>query len=118
MAFMEQLASKSKDVTQKAKDMTEQTKTKNLIKSEQEKIQSLYTALGKLYFENETQELKEPYADIVRTVKLSMDKISDYEKKLGEIKSKYVCPNCKATVSSTTQFCKVCGTKISNFNHD
>lgn len=115
MAFMEQITSKSKDVTQKAKDMTEQTKLKNLMKSEQEKVQSLFAILGKLYYENETENLKEPYAEIVRTVKISLDKVEEYQQKVASIKSKYICPNCGAPVTSTTQFCKKCGTKISNF---
>ena len=116
MAFMEQITSKSKDFSQKAKDMTEQTKLKNLMKSEQEKIQSLFAVLGKLYYENETENLREPYAEIVRTVKISMDKVEEYQKKVSSIKSKYVCPSCGAPVTSTTQFCKKCGTKISNFS--
>lgn len=115
MAFMEHLSSKSKDFTQKAKDMTEQTKIKNLTKSEQEKIESLYTALGKLYYENETEQLKEPYADIVKTIRISMSKIDEYQSKIEGIKNKYICPNCGAAVTSTTQFCKHCGTKITNF---
>lgn len=116
MALMDQLTSKSKDFTQKAKDMTEQTKIKNLIKSEEEKIQSLYAILGKLYYENETENLREPYADIVRTVKISMEKVIEYQKKVDSIKTKYICPNCGSAVTSTTQFCKHCGTKISNFS--
>ena len=116
MSFMNQVSTKSKDLTQKAKDMTDQTKIKNLIKGEQEKITSLYEAIGKIYYENETDNLREPYADIVKTIKISMDKIKEYEEKIKSIKSRYVCPNCGATVSSSTQFCKNCGSKISNFS--
>jgi len=115
MAVLEHLSSKSKDLTQKAKDVTAQTKIKNLMKSEEEKIQSLYTTLGKLYYENETENIREPYADIIRTIHLSFDKKAEYETKLNEIKNKYVCPNCGASVTSTTQFCKHCGTKITTF---
>lgn len=116
MAFFEQISSKSKDISQKAKDVTAQTKTKNLMKAEQEKINSLYEALGKLYYENETEQLKEPYADIVRTIRVSMNQIEEYQSKLEELKTKYICPNCGASVTSTTQFCKNCGTKITNFS--
>lgn len=116
MALMDQLSAKSKDITQKAKDTTEQTKMKNLIKSENEKIESLYAALGKLYYENETEELKEPYADIVKTIRFSMNKIEEYQGKIESIKSKYICPTCGASVTSTTQFCKNCGTKITSFS--
>lgn len=116
MAFMDQLSTKSKDLSQKAKDATAQTKIKNLLKSEQEKINSLYEALGKLYYENETEQLKEPYADIVKTIRISMEKIEEYQSKIEEIKSKYICPTCGASVTATTQFCKNCGTKITNFS--
>lgn len=116
MAFIERLSAKSKDFTQKAKDVTEQTKIKNLMKAEEEKIQSLYAALGKLYYENETEQLKEPYADIAKTIRLSVAKAEEYQEKITGIKSKYVCPKCGASVTSTTQFCKQCGTKITNFS--
>lgn len=116
MAFMDQLSSKSKDFTQKAKDMTAQTKTKNLMKAQEEKIQSLYAALGKLYYDNETENLKEPYADIVKTIQIALAKTAEYQKQLDDLKTKYICPNCSYPVTSTTQFCKHCGTKITNFS--
>lgn len=116
MAFMDQLSSKSKDIAQKAKDMTEQTKTKNLMKNEQEKIQNLYAALGKLYYENETENLKEPYADIVKTIRIALEKSEEYQGKIDGLKNKYICPNCGYSITSTTQFCKHCGTKITNFS--
>ena len=116
MAVFEHLSSKSKDITQKAKDVTAQTKIKNLMKAEEEKTQSLYAALGKLYYENETENIKEPYADIIRTIRLSIEKKAEYEEKIKVLKNKYICPSCGAAVTSTTQFCKHCGTKITNFD--
>ena len=115
MSFIEQFSSKSKDITQKAKDMTEQKKLKNLIKQETLKISALYETIGKLYYENEADNAKEPFTDLVHTIKLSQEKSTEYQAKLNELKSKYICPHCGATITSTTQFCKVCGTKISNF---
>lgn len=115
MAVLEHLSSKSKDLTQKAKDITEQTKIKNLMKAEEEKTQSLYATLGKLYYENETEHIKEPYADIIKTIRLSIEKREEYQGKINGIKNKYLCPTCGAAVTSTTQFCKHCGTKITNF---
>ena len=112
MPLLEQLMGKSKDLTVKAKDLTEQTKLKNMIKIEREKIDTLYQAIGKLYYENiETAEI-EPYADIINTIRITVERIEEYEQKINMIKTKYICPNCKEAVGPSTQFCKKCGTKI------
>lgn len=116
MAFMEHLTTKSKDFTQKAKDITEQTKYKNLIKAEEDKIVKLYEILGKTFYENETENVRSPYAEMIQTIHKSEEKIEEYKQKIDGLKSKYYCPTCGAPVTSTTQFCRKCGTKITTFH--
>jgi len=116
MDFFTKLGSKisdtTKDVTQKTKDVMEMSKLKGQISTEEKRIEETYTAIGKLFFEQNAGEVNEQYVEFFNAINDAKAKIAEYNTELCILKGTYNCPSCGAEVQVTAAFCAGCGTKL------
>lgn len=102
----------TKDVTQKTKDVMEMSKLKSQISSEDKRIEEAYTAIGKLFFEQNAGEVSEQYVELFNTINDAKAKIAQYNTELCVLKGTYNCPSCGAEVQVSAAFCAGCGAKL------
>jgi len=110
--FASKISDTTKDATQKAKDVMEMGKLKNQISSEENRIEEAYTAIGKLFFEQNAGEVSEQYVELFNTINDAKAKIAQYNTELCVLKGTYNCPSCGAEVQVNAAFCAGCGAKL------
>ena len=118
MAFLDGLGKKisqtGQDVVQKTKDTAEILKINGLISDEEKQIETIYTELGKRYFESHTDSYEQDYALLITTIKESKGKIAAYEEQVKKLKGLVPCPICGADVAYGAPFCSTCGAQLAN----
>lgn len=106
------ISAKSKEIAKKAKDASETNSLNNVIRAEQNKIDTNYKMIGKLYFEKYGDSLSEEFSAPVDAVKASQKKIAETRDQIIKIKSRNCCPNCNTSFKTGSVFCSKCGTKV------
>jgi len=117
MAFLENLGKKvgeaAQAVTKKSSELVEVTKLNANISSEEDKINKLYTQIGKAVYENFHQTGNAP--DIVKEaceqIAAHQENIRALKEKIAEVKGIKSCINCGAEMERPQLFCSRCGTK-------
>ena len=116
MAFFGDMGKKVGEVAQaaakKSGELVEITKLNVNINSEEDKIQKLYIAIGKLVFENynggpTTYDVSAQCEEIKQheqAIKVLKDKIID-------VKGNKICVSCGASMDKAQVFCSKCGAK-------
>lgn len=116
MAFFDDLSSKivsgSKTAVNKAKEVADITKLKTEIISEESKIKSIYTEIGKLYCDKAEGEIDPEFQPFLEKVAVSKAAIADYKAQIQKIKGTNQCPECGAEVPESAQFCSACGAQV------
>lgn len=116
MAFFENLgqniSNKSAAAAQKVKDVTEMTKLNSAISSEEKKINEYYTAIGKKFYELNSENAPEEYVNFFNNIKESNALIEDYKKQVAALKKTVTCPSCGNEVDKTSAFCNKCGNNM------
>lgn len=102
----------SQEVIQKGKDMADVAKYNSLITEEEKKITSIYEQIGKKYVDEYGESPANLFAEYIEALKISQDKISEYQQKLKNLKGVTKCLSCGAEVPNGSLFCVVCGAKI------
>ena len=118
MAFLDGLGKKitqtSQDVVQKTKDTAEILKINGLISDEEKQIETIYTELGKRYYESHIDSYEQDYAMLISAIKESKEKIATYEEQVKKLKGLVPCPICGADVTYGAPFCSACGAQLVN----
>lgn len=119
MAFFDELGKKisqtTQDVVQKTKDTTETMKLNNMISDEEKLIKSLYTEIGKVYFElysENCDNCDETLKKYIGDIKDSKTKIQKYSEQVKRLKGIKPCPNCGADVQPNAPVCNACGFRL------
>lgn len=116
MAFFDELGKKisqtSQGVVQKTKDTAEVIKLNGMISNEENRINNLYTQIGKTYFELHNDSCEEALESMVASIKEAKSMIEQYSEQVKKLKGIVRCPNCGGDVQYGSPFCSSCGTKI------
>ena len=117
MAFLENIGKRVGEAAQaaakKSGELVETTKLNVNIGSEEDKIQKLYTQIGKTVFEkyNATGVADPDLKDSFEAIKVHEQNIKVLKEKIMEIRSVKTCVNCGAEMDKAQLFCSKCGTK-------
>lgn len=117
MAFLENLGKKvggaAQAVTKKSSEIVEVTKLNVNVNSEEDKIQKLYTQIGKTVYENfrQTGNAPDSIKETCEQIKAHEENIRALKEKIAEVKGIKTCINCGAEMEITQLFCSKCGTK-------
>lgn len=117
MAFLENLGKKVGEAAQaaakKSGELVEITKLNVNIGSEEDKIQKLYTQIGKSIFEkyNATGMADADVKDNCEAIKLHEQNIKALKDKIMEVKSVKNCVSCGSEMDKTQLFCAKCGSR-------
>ena len=116
MAFWENIGQKASEKTakavQKAKDLSEITKLNSIISDEQNKIDTIYKQIGKLYYSIHRQDCEPDFQAMITSISECEQKIDVIRKKIQDIKGVQTCEKCGAEMPMGVAFCSNCGTKI------
>jgi uncharacterized protein YpuA (DUF1002 family) len=117
MAFLENLGKKIGETAQaaakKSSEIVEVTKLNSNINSEEDKIQKLFTQIGKTVYENfkQTGNTVDFAAEDCQQIAAHEENIKALREKIAEVKGIKSCINCGAEMERTQLFCSKCGTK-------
>lgn len=117
MAFFENLGKKVGEAAQaaakKSGDLVETTKLNVNINSEEDKIQKLYTQIGKTLYEKYTAggAVPEDAIETFEAIKVHEQNIRALKDKVLEIKGSKLCVSCGAEIDKDQLFCSKCGAK-------
>lgn len=116
MAFFEEIGKKvsqiSSDTMKKTKDFSETTKLSSMISSTEKEVKELYTQIGKMYFEQNSDNPDELYLNLFSAIKEKQALVIQYNEQIKAIKGVTKCENCGAEVPSQSVFCPACGNKM------
>ncbi len=92
----------------KTGEVAESAKQAITLKSEQQKLERLYTEMGKLYYNQENAEV---LAAQVMEIDEQKRVIDELKAQIAESKGKTVCASCGKELEENSLFCNVCGAK-------
>ena len=117
MAFLDNMGKKLGEAAQaaakKSGELVEVTKLNVNINTEEDKIQKLYTQIGKKVYEKYTAEgtANSDIAEDCETIKVHDQNIKNIRNKLLEIKSLKLCTGCGTEMEREQIFCAKCGAR-------
>ena len=116
MDFFEKLGKRISDmgsaVAQNTKNFADTTSLQKGISDSKKKIEQLYAAIGKAYYENHKSEAGAPYADSMAEITALLAQIEESNEKIKQIKGVSKCANCGEDIAPDAMFCNNCGTKV------
>lgn len=104
-------STKSKEVAKKAKNIAEISNLNGQINSHEKTIEKMYVELGKVYFEQNKDNVDDKCAEQCNIIKEAVEKIKTLNDEINKIKGNKVCIGCGAVMDADTVFCPKCGTK-------
>jgi len=117
MAFLENLGKRvgeaAQAVSKKSSELVEITKLNVNISSEEDKIQKLYSQIGKLVYEKyvSTGAVDNELKELCETISGHEETIKGLREKIMQIKGTRQCINCGTEMERNQIFCSKCGTK-------
>lgn len=117
MAFLENLGKKVGEAAQaaakKSGELVEVTKLNVNINTEEDKIQKLYTQIGKTVFEKyaASGEAIDEIREACEAITVHEQNIRGIREKIAEVKGTKQCVGCGAEMEKTQVFCSKCGAK-------
>ena len=115
MGFIDEIGRKVTNAGQQniqvVKDFSEKTKINTLISDEEKKIKNACYEIGKIYMSLHKQDFEQDFAVWMGIVNESEQKIEDYKRQIGAMKSVKRC-SCGAELIEGMAFCAVCGKPV------
>jgi predicted nucleic acid-binding Zn ribbon protein len=113
MAFLENLGKAAQAAAKKSGELVEVTKLNVNINSEEDKIQKLYTQIGKSVFErySATGEVSDEIRETCEAITVHEQNIKGLRDKIAEVKGTKQCIGCGTEMEKTQVFCSKCGAK-------
>ncbi len=112
---IDQLGQKVGGAVAKAQDstktFTEKTKLKSKINAENDKINKLYTSIGKKYVEMFGANPSEEFIGFISEINASNELIKSYNLQLASLDDVLYCTSCGAQIAKDSDFCSKCGAK-------
>lgn len=101
-----------KNVSKVAKDNMEIMKCSSAIDSCEEKIKSVYTEIGKRYYNSGEELSRESFMDLFEVIQFNQRQIEELRDRLQDLKGVMICKECGTELSRDAKFCRNCGAKI------
>ncbi|NTV89278.1 MAG: zinc-ribbon domain-containing protein [Clostridiales bacterium] len=113
MAFLENIGKAAQAAAKKSGELVEVTKLNVNVGSEEDKIQKLYTQIGKIMFEKYTATgvIENEAREACEQIKVHEAAIKTLKDKIAEIKSVKSCINCGTEMERSQVFCAKCGAR-------
>jgi len=117
MAFFENLGKKVGEAAQaaakKSGELVEVTKLNVNINSEEDKIQKLYSQIGKTIFEKYTASgvVEDGVKEFCESIKVHEQNVKALRDKIADVKGTKQCTGCGAEMEKEQIFCSKCGAK-------
>ena len=117
MAFLENLGKKVGEAAQaaakKSGELVETTKMSVNINSEEDKIQKLYTQVGRTMYEkySATGVAEDDVKETFEAIKVHEQNIKALREKIMELKGAKLCVGCGAEMDRAQLFCSKCGAR-------
>jgi ribosomal protein L40E len=119
MNFFDKIGNKisttGKAASAKAKEFAEVSKLNSAVNAENAKINTIFSDLGKKYYELKADAPDAEFAEYVNAINTAKDEIVRLTAQIEEIKAlnaPRTCPNCGAQVADDAMFCNKCGTQV------
>lgn len=116
MAFIDDLSAKlnraGNAAVQKTQEVTELARLNGQINTDNQKIQSIFTQIGNLYFRKFKNNPDPDFRKYISEI-ISLEKdLEGCQNRILEIKSLILCPNCHAAIAAGSVFCSECGVRV------
>lgn len=116
-AFVDNVASKAgslaKSAAKKTGEVTESAKYAIMLKTEQNKLEGMYTTLGKLFYEQaKGTDIRAQVAAQVMEIDEQKQIIADLKATINENSGKIICEGCGKEIDIDNAFCPDCGKKV------
>lgn len=113
MGFFDDLGKKVTDAgqktVQKTKEMSEVARINSLISQNENRINTIYYQIGKLYVNIHEFDYEEEFGGMISQVIELEQQISEFRKQIQEIKGIQFCEKCGAEVARGVAYCSSCG---------
>ena len=114
MAFFDDignaLSHAGQNVVQKTKDTAEVVRLNGAISEEEQRIQTLYSEIGKRYFELHANDYESALEEMVLGIKGANTKITQYRDQVMKLRGVIYCTGCHAEILVNAPGCPYCGT--------
>lgn len=115
MDFFEKVGAKiaeaGTEVSKKAKEVSSVVSLKNQIRTEENKIESLYKSIGEKYFNDHKDSTGDAYGDDIAAILAAKAGIETLKAQIQEIQGTGTCISCGAEINDGATFCPKCGAK-------
>ena len=101
----------------KAKSISELSNLKKRLQYEEERIEEIFSEIGKKYFEEPVQN-KKLLDSLCEDIITRQKRIKRMNFELNELKGIKVCEHCGTQIDEKFMFCGVCGAKLPSFVDD
>ena len=103
----------AKAAAKKSGDIVEVTKLNMSIGTEEDKIETVYTEIGKAVYDIYTkgEDVGEEFRDLCEKIRTHQKNIEEIKQKILELKNVKLCPSCSTELELDIAFCPKCGTK-------
>ena len=116
MDFFEKLGKRISDmgsaVAQNTKNFADTTSLQKTNSDNKKKIEQLYTAIGKAYYEAHKNEADAAEAATMAEITALLAQIDENNEKIKQMKGVTKCANCGEDIAPDAMFCNNCGTKV------
>lgn len=116
MGFFDDLGKKVSDVSQKAVEKTQEisevARLNSLISQNENKLNSAYCQIGKLFVSTHADNCEPEFAEMVATVVGLEQQNTVYRKQIQDVKGIQSCEKCGAEVQKGVAFCSHCGAEM------
>jgi RNA polymerase subunit RPABC4/transcription elongation factor Spt4 len=116
MAFLDGIGKKlsqtGQDVMKKTRNLADSTKFSGMIADEERTINSLYSQIGKAYYELHKNDPEYALSELVGAVNDAFARIEQLNEQIAAINGSQKCPRCGAMVPEGGMFCNACGAKM------
>ena len=102
----------TQNVVRGTKDFTDTARFRSLIADEQKQIASLYSQIGKLYYDSNEADAETPIGKLCLAIDSATERIAKYEQDILQIRGVKNCPSCGIEVPINAAFCGGCGVRI------
>ncbi len=116
MGFFDNIAATvtkgAREAADNAKLFADKTRIKKDINNCENELRNRYCDIGKLFFENNKDNVPEEYAALFEGIGPLLDEIAAKQKELDALDGTVSCPGCGKPIAKDAKFCPNCGQTV------